>query len=133
MLKQFLICDAIPSYLKMSYVKMSYAILISLLRYCGDAVIQPRVYLLWIFSVVYWTMTNHQVSNNQSQSNKEILPYGFWIVFALTSISKRVWDLRVKRCKMWQSRKAFLWEEKVFGSNTYLVRLSRDQGKFYHE
>ena len=42
MLKQILFCDAIPSYLKMSYGNMSYAILISLLRYCGDVVIQPR-------------------------------------------------------------------------------------------
>jgi len=40
-LKQFLFCDDIPSYLKMSYVKMSYTIMISLLRNCGDAVIQP--------------------------------------------------------------------------------------------
>ncbi len=41
MLKQCLFCDAIPSYIKMSYVQMNYAILISLLRYCGDAIIQP--------------------------------------------------------------------------------------------
>jgi len=41
MLKQCLYCDAIPSYIKMSYVQMNYAIWNSLLRYSGDAIIQP--------------------------------------------------------------------------------------------
>jgi len=42
-LKQFLFCDAIPSYLKMSYVKMSYTIMLSLLRNCGDAGLFPEM------------------------------------------------------------------------------------------
>jgi len=41
MLKWFWLCDAIPCYVKMSYAILCYVILISLLRQCGDIVIQP--------------------------------------------------------------------------------------------
>ena len=43
MLFRILARDTIPSYVKMSYAILGYVILISLLRYCGDVVIQPRL------------------------------------------------------------------------------------------
>ena len=44
--------DTIPSYVKMSFAILGYAILISLLRYCGDVVIQPPLNLFDIIQLV---------------------------------------------------------------------------------